>query len=41
MTEAVIVNPFEVVKVQLQADRGKFIQVKVHFVKSNMIRVQL
>lgn len=26
ITEAVIINPFEVVKVQLQADRGKFVQ---------------
>jgi len=27
LTEAVIINPFELVKVQLQAERGKFIQV--------------
>ena len=32
ITEAVIVNPFEVVKVQLQAERGKFVQVTRCFI---------
>jgi len=33
LTEAVIINPFEVVKVQLQAERGKYIEVKVYYVR--------
>lgn len=36
LTEAVIVNPFEVVKVQLQAERSKFLQV---FAPSNFIHL--
>jgi len=36
ITEAIIINPFEVVKVQLQAERGKFVQVKC-FVECNSV----
>ena len=36
VTEAIIINPFEVVKVQLQAERGKFVQVKFSFVQLNV-----
>jgi len=32
LTEAVIINPFEVVKVTLQAERGKFTEVTVYLV---------
>jgi len=37
ITEAIVINPFEVVKVQLQAERGKFVQVKFYFVSYNII----